>query len=777
MPKKAAIDSKDHQEADHLFGMICQRLRTNVGMINENRLRQAFELALSAHEGQERMDGTPYIYHPLEVAEICVDLNMEEDSVIAALLHDTVEDTAVRQNQIRQLFGNDVANMVDNLTKIKKIDFFARFTGRNKASNQARNLQRLFVAMTRDTRVIVIKLADRLHNMKTLGPMPAHKRDRIARETLEFYIPIARRLGLGDLATKLEDLVFESLLPEQFEQLKRDVAAAVEIDEPIVDQMVAEVKRILAHAGLQVDRVFGRRKHLWSVFQKMQKQGVELDGVYDLLAIRIILNGDELDCYKALGVVHTHYKPIFHRFRDFIASPKENGYQTLHTTVIGKMGSRVECQIRTTEMDNAASKGVAAHWTYKESGRNANRLIKDEAWLEFIRELSEEDMDSDDFVARTRDTLLGDQVLVLSPKGEVVNLPVGSTPIDFAYYIHTDLGHSIRNAKINGLVVPLDYQLRNGDVVEVIKSDEKLPAPRPEWLMLAKSPKSLLKIRRYFRSLPRQERISVGRNLLRMQIVKEGLYPLNLTANEKLAELLRNLPVRSIDELYENVAMGTFHIKEIVDRLRSIHRARVEPHLHDLPGSRDRLAPGADRTAPPAEFALIGYAGDLGVRMAGGQPLRRRVEIMNCCTPVPGDKIYGVNDFEQRRVSVHRVECPVLQEEIPRGGELQELDWNDDHEDKRYPCRIMIVGINRVGLLFEVLRYLSNNNVNLGGGSFNVGPTVVGPDRNARFELVVEVADTNELNACLAAIGEMDDIFEVTRQIQLPNATGDGALS
>jgi GTP diphosphokinase / guanosine-3',5'-bis(diphosphate) 3'-diphosphatase len=770
MAKKTAIESKEHQEADHLFEMICDRLHANIGAINENRLRQAFELALSAHEGQERMDGTPYIYHPLEVAEICVDLNMEEDSVIAALLHDTVEDTAVRQNQIRQLFGNDVANMVDNLTKIKKIDFFARFTGRNKASNQARNLQRLFVAMTRDTRVIVIKLADRLHNMKTLGPMPAHKRDRISRETLEFYIPIARRLGLGDIATKLEDLVFEALLPEQFEQLKRDVTAAVALDEPVIEVMVAEVKRMMAEAGLDVDRVFGRRKHLWSVFQKMQKQGVKLDGIYDLLAIRIILRCDELECYKALGVIHTHYKPIFHRFRDFIASPKENGYQTLHTTVIGNMGSRVECQIRTSEMDNAASKGVAAHWNYKESGRNINRLIKDEAWLEFIRELSEEDMDSDDFVARTRDTLLGDQVLVLSPKGEVVNLPVGSTPIDFAYYIHTDLGHAIRNAKINGLVVPLDYQLRNGDVVEVIKSEEKNPAPRPEWLMLAKSPKSLLKIRRYFRSLPRQERIAVGRNLLRMQIVKEGLYPLNLTANEKLAQLLRHLPVRSIDELYENVAMGTFHTKEIVDRLRIIHRARVEPQVH-VP------VDGHEHSLQAPELALIGYAGDLGVRMAGGQPLRRRVEIMNCCTPVPGDKIYGVNDFEQRRVSVHRVECPALHEEIPRGGELLELDWTDDHDDKRYPCRVIVIGINRVGLLFEVLRYLSSNNVNLGGGSFSSGPTVVGPDRNARFELVVEVANTDELNDCIAAIGEMDDIFEVTRQIRLPTADGDGAPS
>jgi GTP pyrophosphokinase len=763
--KKVTLGGRELQEADHLFEMVCDRLEANAGQINGNRLRQAYELALSAHESQERMDGSPYIYHPLEVGEICVDLNMEEDAVIAALLHDTVEDTAVRLNQIRQLFGNDVANMVDNLTKIKRIDFFARFTGRNKASNQARNLQRLFVAMTRDTRVIVIKLADRLHNMKTLGPMPGHKRDRIARETLEFYIPIARRLGLGDMASKLEDLVFQALLPEEFDKLKRDVARAIAQDEPIVDVMVDEVRRWLTVAGLKVHEVFGRRKHLWSVYQKMLKQNVGLDGVYDLLAIRIILDGDELDCYRALGVVHAYYKPIFHRFRDFIASPKENGYRTLHTTVISNMGSRVECQVRTREMDLEASKGVAAHWNYKETGRGSNRLIKDEAWLEFIRELSEEDMDSDDFVARTRDTLLGDQVLVLSPMGEVVNLPVGSTPIDFAYYIHTDLGHAIRSAKVNGLVVPLDYQLRNGDVVEALKTDEPHPAPRPEWLMLARSPKSLLKIRRYFRSLPRPERIAVGRSLLRMQIVKEGLYPLNLTANEKLAELLRALPVRSIDELYENVALGTFQCKHIVDRLRSIHRARVESQA-------ERTTRNGQRQAQ--ELAVVGFSSDLGVCLAGGQPLRRRIELMSCCTPVPGDRIYGVNDFSDRRLSVHRVDCPALRENIPRG-ELLELDWCGSHDEKHYPSRISVTGINRVGLLFEVLRYLSSKNINLGGGSFTVGPTVVGPDRNARFELMVEVGNTAELNECLAAIGEMDDIFEVARLIKLQNEQPEGA--
>ena len=771
--KQPVAPGRHLQEADHLFQVVSEQLKSVHPDTDENRLRQAYELAYAAHLPQERVDGSPYIFHPLEVAEACVDLNMEQDAVIAALLHDTVEDAGVRLNQIRQLFGNDVVNMVENLTKIQKIDFFARFTGRNKASNQARNLQRLFVAMTRDTRVIVIKLADRLHNMKTLGPMPDHKRQRISRETLEFYIPIARRLGLGEMANQLEDLVFQALLPEEFERLRREVAAVVVQEQRNIRPMIERVGRLLRENDLKVDRIYGRRKHMWSIYQKMQKRSIALDGVFDLLAIRVILDGSELDCYKALGVIHMFYKPIFERFRDFVASPKENGYQTLHTTVFGQPGTRVEIQIRTKEMDLEASKGIAAHWRYKEAGKGLDRLIKDEAWLEFIRELSEEDVNSEDFIQRTRETLLGAQVLVLSPRGEVVNLPAGSTPIDFAYYIHTDLGHAIRSAKVNGLVVPLDYQLRNGDVVEVIKSEEDHPAPRPEWLTLAKSPKSLLKIRRYFKTLPRTERVAVGRSLLREQIVKEGLYPLNLMANDKLAALLRRMPVRSIDDIYDNVALGEFQCADNVEQLRNIHRARVEPRVEEPNaekgkperGKAEKAKPEAAGEGQPAELALIGFAGALGIRLAGGQPLRRRVELMGCCTPVPGDRIYGLYDHSARRVGVHRVECDALREEIPQG-DLLELDWDEQREGKRYPACVGVVAINRVGLLFEVLRHLAARKISLGGAEFHTAPTAVANDRNARFELTVEVVDTDELAESIRAIAEMDDVFEVSRVIK-----------
>lgn len=770
MPRRESI-SRNYAEADHLLGIVCDQLRQLHGEIDENRIRQAYELAQAAHEGQLRRDGSPFVMHPLEVAEICADLNMDEDSIIAALLHDTVEDTAVRLTQIRQLFGGDVAGMVDNLTKITKIDLLARFTGRGKASDQARNLQKLFVAMSRDIRVIVIKLADRLHNMQTLGVFPDHKRQRISLETYEFYIPIARRLGLGQMVRELDDLVFQHLYPEESAKLQTALTPTFELYEHRLEPVIENVTALLAANGIKARRIFGRRKHLFSIFRKMRKYGFSLEEldtkIYDLLAIRIIIEGNPMDCYSTLGLIHMQYRPIFERFRDFIAYPKDNGYQTLHTTVINDEGIRIECQIRTAEMDQLASKGVAAHWYYKESVDRRGVLVKDDSWNEFIRELSRERLDSEDFVARTRETFLGSQVLVLSPMGEVVSLPSGSTPIDFAYYIHTNLGHAIRGAKVNGAVVPLDHQLRNGDVIEVLKGEEDDTAPRPESLTMVKSPKSLIKIRQYFKRKPRSVRVAAGQAVLRQFIVREGLYPLNLTANEKLAELMRRVPVRSIDEIYEKVALGRFHCDEIVAQLKAIHTKRVELR-------EDEAVALGGITPDSIDVSLIGIGSDLSVRLANGQSLRRRSELMRCCTPVSGDRIYGVFDRDSRRVKIHRVDCPLLQEEL-EDGELISLAWSETKDGMRFPARIEIVSLNRVGLLFEVLRYLSTSNINLGGAEFAQAPTVIGSDRYAHFQLTIEVADVDELKECLAELATLKDVREVKRLFKVLSNSEEGA--
>jgi len=523
--------------------------------------------------------------------------------------------------------------------------------------------------------------------------------------------------------------------------------------------LIANVERILAAGGIELARVYGRRKHLFSIYRKMIRQQLKADeiqqSISDLLAIRVIIVGDALDCYKALGIIHSQFRPVFDRFRDFIASPKENGYQTLHTTVISEEGVRVECQIRTVGMDIAATKGIAAHWHYKEATRDGEHILKDKAWVDFIRELSQERVDSREFIAHTRDEFLAKQVLVLSPMGEVVNLPVGSTPIDFAYYIHTALGHSIRQAKVNGVIVPLDYTLQNGDVVEVIKDDKGSDKPQPEWLAMVKSPKSLLKLRAYFKQRPRAERVAAGQSVLRQYIVREGLYPLNLTANEKLALLLRRLPVRSIDELYEKVALGRFQCDYIVDQLKEIHLTRVEKQEEMESSTVGQAANGY-------QDALIGMASEFNVRLAGGQLLRRRIELMRCCTPVYGDKIYGIFDRDTRRVNVHRLECADLQEAVG-SGELIELAWLLENPDIHYPARIEIISLNRVGLLFEVLRYLSARNINLGGAEFAIAPTVLGTDRYAHFQLVIEVPDKTELATCLKELKLLQDVRETKR--------------
>lgn len=761
MVKRETASNVNYAAADGLFAELISKLAKLNGDLDEKHLRAGYEFALSAHEGQLRRDGTPFIIHPLEVARTCADLNMDGDAIIAALLHDTVEDTNVKLNEIERNFGNGVAEMVDSLTKIMRIDLLARFTGRGKASGQASNLQKLFIAMTKDTRVIVIKLADRLHNMQTLVAMSEHQRQRISLETLEFYIPIARRLGLGLMVRELEDLVFAHLYPEEFSALQQAMEPVFKQYEQSINNMKKEIRKLLEKEGIQLSRIYGRRKHLYSIHRKMHKYMVSSDEVKqrisDLLAIRIIIVGGAYDCYRVLGLIHLKYKPIFDRFRDYVASPKNNGYRTLHTTVFDDEGFRVELQIRTEEMELEASKGIAAHWRYKETGAHREHMGKDDAWLDFIRELDEEHVDSKEFVESTRQEFQ-DQVLTLSPMGEVVSLPVDSTPIDFAYYIHTQLGHSIRGALVNGVNVPLDQKLDNGDIVEVIKGNDSDDQPRPEWLAMVASPKSTLKLRNYYKRRPRAERVQVGRTVLRSYITREGLYPLNLTANDKLLALLRRMPVRSIDELYDKVALGLFKCSEIVGELKEIHRSRVEMH-------EEREAKLGRATA--LETAPVDWAVELGVSLAGRKPLRKRAELMSCCTPVPGDRIYGVWERGNRRVSVHRVGCNVLQRDI-EDSDLIELGWLKDDGERRYPTRIEIVSFNRVGLLFEAMRVLSRRNINLGGADFAVSPTVVSADRYAHFSLVIEVESVEELESCMSELAKLKDVQVVRRLFKAP---------
>ncbi len=479
MGRLRAIVASEHPEVEELFERLKAKFSENGSADDVALLESAFEMAISAHRNQTRETGEPYVTHPLEVALMCAELGMDVKSVIAAILHDTVEDTPVRLAKIEQTFGTEVAQKVDALTKIRRIDLFARFSGRVMSDEQARNLQKLFLAMARDFSVLVIKIADRLHNLRTMQGLSTDRVKRKSMETMDYYVPLARRLGLHEMAMEMEELCFKNLQPKEYEWIVNLLEDFSRVKGPTYERMVLNIGKVLKEGGVTAVRCFGRLKGAYSTWKKLSTQRIPLEQVYDLLAVRVVVKGNEIECYRALGLIHGIYRPIFNRFRDYVAAPKSNGYQSLHTTIVGEDGQITEVQIRTEWMDNVAERGIAAHWRYKGKMEQA-RLRETFSWFKFIEDLSEEVATSEEFVAKTRENLSKDEVLVLTPQGEVVSLPADSTPLDFAYYIHTDLGHSTKSAKVNGVSVPLDYQLQTGDVVEIIKSEDGMPAPRPE---------------------------------------------------------------------------------------------------------------------------------------------------------------------------------------------------------------------------------------------------------------------------------------------------------
>jgi GTP pyrophosphokinase len=753
-------------EASFLFDSLQREFRATLPDGNAERFSQAYELARLAHEGQYREDGRPYIMHPLEVAEICLSLKMEEDSIIAALLHDTVEETQMRQDApirvsvgyIRSMFGPVVAEMVDSLTKIRHLNLFARFIGQEQAKStpglHARNLQKLFIAMARDPRVMIIKLSDRLHNLRTLAVCSCEKQERICRETDDFFIPLARRLGLGRLQAEMDDWTFYYLYPGEYASLRERVDKEVLKETAALDGMITDIRSHLAQHGIYPKGVFGRRKHLASIWRKMKTKGVPLDQVYDLLAIRIILPDEDheaLSCYRVLGLVHSRYKPIFERFRDFISAPKNNGYQTLHTTVIGPKGKLTEVQIRNETMNRNAEYGIAAHWRYEETKMPFER---DLSWLDFIRDLREERMDPEAFVESTKRALLQDQVIVFSPKREMASLPRGSTPIDYAYFVHTDLGHSCRGARVNGRPVPLDYELANGDLVEIIPSGEANPAPDPEWLNVAKSPRALLKIRRWLKTQPQSKRMEIGRNMLREHVEREGLYPLNLLSNDKLLRVLKMLKIRRIDDIYNKIASGEVSLRYVISLLKQLHIETVKEEPDRLPSIRLKT---------PGRPVVRGM--EVGVASATGKLLVQKVELAECCSPIPGDDIVGLPGRERGMIEVHQESCATVK--AAHDVKVTQLVWDRNvAESLHYSVGLEVEALNRVGLLFEILGILSRFAINLAGGNFNVPVTSSFEERFVQMRLIIEVKDVGQLNQVVNEIAHIEDVIRVKRVVK-----------
>ena len=650
-------------------------------MEGADRVRAAFAFAAQAHQGQRRDSGEDYIQHPLEVAEILVEIGMDTTSVVAALLHDVVEDTTVEITEIEARFGQEIALLVDGVTKLSRLSF------RSTEEQQVENLRKMFLAMAKDIRVIVIKLADRLHNMRTLRHLPPDRQQRIARETLEIYAPLAHRLGIWKIKWELEDLALRHLDPAAYYDLVDRVAMKRQEREGLIEEVRQALARALAEAGIKAE-FQGRAKHFYSIYQKMHEQGKEFNEIFDLMALRVIVPTVG-DCYEVLGLVHTLWKPVPGRFKDYIAMPKSNMYQSLHTTVIGPRGEPLEIQIRTHEMHHVAEYGIAAHWRYKEGLEGGDRdLTAKIAWLRQLLDWQKEMKDAGEYMEALKVDLFADEVFVFTPKGDVKSLPRGATPVDFAYSVHTHIGHQCVGARVNGRLVPLDHPLQNGDIVEIITKNA--PGPSADWLNFVKTAKAKNRIRQWLREQRRDEDIEAGREMLEKELRKRTPEIHEHLKAETLAAAARRFGFAEADDLLAAVGANKLSPGMVVTHL--VGEKEPEPpapaHLPERPKPGRR--PGH------------------GVRVRGLDNLL--VRFARCCNPVPGDEIVGYIT-RGRGVTVHRRDCPsvALQAEPER---RIEVEW-EPVEGLSYPANLEIEAKDRVSLLSDVMNAIAEFRLNI----------------------------------------------------------------
>ncbi|AEB12731.1 RelA/SpoT family protein [Marinithermus hydrothermalis] len=707
-----------------------------------NRVQEALEFAFTAHDGQHRKSGDPFITHPVAVAGILAELKMDEDTLIAGLLHDTVEDTDVTLDAIEARFGPTVRRIVEGETKVSKLPKIAE----SIEDEQAENLRQMFIAMTEDVRIIIVKLADRLHNMRTLEFMPPEKQQRISRETLEIFAPLAHRLGIGQIKWELEDLAFRYLHPEECAALEVRLSHHRAEHQAIVERAKAALEEALAKdyvlkLAVQEYTVTGRTKHLYSIWKKMERDGKTLEQIYDLLALRVILDPrpssdpeeakarEKQVCYHVIGLVHALWQPIPGRVKDYIAMPKPNGYQSLHTTVITWQGMPLEVQIRTREMHRIAEYGIAAHWLYKEGLTNPEEVKRRVSWLRAIQEWQQEFSSSREFVEAVTKDLLGGRVFVFTPKGQIINLPKGATPVDFAYHIHTEVGHSMIGAKVNGRIVPLSYELQNADIVEIITSKAST-GPSKDWLNYAKTRSARSKIRHFFREQERGETLVKGQRALEKYLKRRGL-PLPKEAElEAIAQKL--LGHASPEDLYLAIVQG---------RVTTAQVARLlVPEEERTP----RIAPPPDKKQPL----------NLGVYLEGD--LKAPIKMASCCRPVRDDAILGYVT-RGRGVTVHRTDCPNMKRLLREQPERCLAARWDSSTNGTYLVQLHIEADDRAGLLRDVLNVFA-----LMGKSVLSADTQVS-GTTASMQLRFEVKDAQELARIKEGIRKIPEIRRITR--------------
>ena len=694
---------------------------------------RAYVFAAKAHKGQERVSGEPYLSHPLEVSAILTEIRMDVATVAAGLLHDCVEDTHATLKEVQDHFGGEIASLVDGVTKLSRIPFSTR------EEAQAENIRKMVLAMSKDIRVILVKLADRLHNMRTLDPLPEAKRHLIARETLDIYAPLAHRLGIYWIKAELEDLALRYLDSEAYHDLTARIARKRQEREGDLNEVLSLLERKLAEVDIKA-QITGRPKHFYSIYKKMRDQKKEFDEIYDLTAVRVITDSLK-DCYGTLGVIHTLWKPISHRFKDFIAVPKSNGYQSLHTTVIGPKGDPVEIQIRTWEMHMVAEEGIAAHWKYKEGRTNIDPTDQSFVWLRQLMEWQRELKDSKEFLDTLKVDLFPDEVYVFTPRGDVKPFPKGATPVDFAFAVHTDVGLRCVGAKLNGRLVPLRTELQNGDIVEILTSPNHTPSR--DWLKIVKTPRARGKIRQWIKNEERTRSISLGRDMLEKEIRRLGKSPTQLLKPEALAPILARYGLGTEEDFFAAVGYGRVSPRQAVARLLPPEEFQA---LTEAEEARDKKADRKPTRTRPA---------DEGVRMRGIDDIL--VRFSKCCSPVPGDEIIGFIT-RGRGVSVHTVDCPNAVSLMADPERRIAVQW-DGQRKSAHQVKIRVeIGKDRPGILAEISTAISGTNTNIAQAEIRVTE-----ERTGVNTFVLEVNDLRQLQAAMQAIQKVDGVVGVER--------------
>lgn len=725
-----------------MLGDLLEKIDENCHNVNKEIIQKAYHYAESAHKEQRRVSGEPYIIHPVEVACILAEMGLDENTIAASLLHDVIEDTEYTFNDVEKEFNREVAILVEGVTKLGKIRY------KTKEEQQAENVRKMLFAMTKDIRVILIKLADRLHNMRTLKYMSVEKQKEKAKETLDIYAPLAHRLGISKIKWELEDLSLRYLHPNEYYDLVRKVAEKRNEREKYINNIINELFEKLKSTGIEAE-IAGRPKHFYSIYRKMVIKNKTIDQIYDLTAVRILVN-DVRDCYAALGIVHTMYKPIPGRFKDYIAMPKPNMYQSLHSTVIGPQGKPFEIQIRTYEMHNTSEYGIAAHWKYKEgeSSKQNNDFETKLTWLREVLEWQRETSNPEEFMENFKIDMFSDEVFVFTPKGAVINLPYNSTPIDFAYRIHTDVGHRCVGAKVNGKIVPLDYHLKTGEIVEVLTSSAS-KGPGMDWLNITKSNQAKSKIKAWFKKEKRHDNIEKGKELIDKECKRQGVNFGKIAKGEILEVLLKKYNLNNLDDLYVAVSIGAVTSYSVVNKLlgfiKSQESEKEEVNLEQLKQQLQNAAKVKKKSNSP------------GVKVKGIDNVL--VRFAKCCNPVPGDSIIGYIT-KGRGVSVHRKDCENVNALILNdGNRIVEVKWEEENSRKsEYITEIEVRAENRNGLLAELMEAIIDTKIALYAVNAKTAKSNV-----AIITIKLRIADIERLKEVMRKMRKLTGVIAVYR--------------